>query len=147
MITVHLPTGSVWGPGIQFDFSTNFIGPLPLGTAWNYSIFSVASPETALVGGHKVSQQSRETGVIGSPINDWPVITPAVAAAENADANVIINVVPPTGPAIDFLSFPIRWAPTSAVYSLVNSQASGGFHDPMLDTILLAVQKPLQNQP
>ena len=138
------PNGAVIGPGIQIGFSSDFVGPLPVGSFWRIRFYTGSEPLNAWLqvdvptqspfGGHVTPfiRQPAESSIVTvtNTISDG---TPAFANVELHDPSSVL----------DSGTLPANWSSTSGLTQVIQAtgSAQGGFTAEDRANLQLAVQQ------
>lgn len=146
-IPLTFPVGGSIGPGISVVGQSSFLGTVPPGSSFQLTVISVQSGQELSVAGEslQVTRNSFQTQ-LSIPETAKTLSLAQGSALDGTTVRLNIRLILDSGAVVDEDNHAFTWAASSSLYQVINAHATPGGHDPMLDTILAAVQRTLQSQ-
>lgn len=122
--------GVTLAPGVRLGFSSDFVGPLPVGSFWRVRIIGVDQPEAPWLDWH-IPTQSQFNGhvipYVNEPGNNLTVNV-NLTIPHNSPARVVVDLNDPSS-VLDSGSLDTTWDVTSGIPELLRQtpQVSGSF--------------------
>lgn len=149
-ITINTPTQPFIGPGVVVSGTSDFIGPLEPGSFFRISVEweSGGSTHELMVHQEQYDGGPRAFNVLlGVKQGTQTVFETTENAPELATVSLLVQLMSPEFTPLANASLPAQWTASSSLWQLVNAHAAVSAHDPVLDTVLNAVQQPVKKTP